>query len=350
MNEPRPGRAIPRREALRITAAAGIGAALGYGILDLVRTGRLHRVDRTRVRMGSPVTLTAVHPDPQGAREWVEAAFAEMERLEGILSRYRPESALSRLNSAGRLEGVPTELRDVVLGALEVAESSGGAFDPTVAPLLALHQASFARGGSSGEGGPPSPSEVAATLERVGYRHLRVEGDGISFARPGMTLTLDGIAKGHIVDRSVRLLAELGAERVLVNAGGDLGAAGSPAPGDPWRVGIQDPDGHPGGRGVLGLGPRGGAATSGDYIHAFTPDRTHHHILDPRTGWSPAHTRSVTVLAPSCLEADALATAALVLGPGEGTAFLDARPGVEGLLLARDGTEHATRGFRRHLI
>ncbi len=350
MMESGSGRPISRREALRITATAGVGAALGFGVLDLIRTGQLHRVERTRIRMGSPVTLTAVHPDPRQGRHWVDAAFAEMERLEGILSRYRPESALSRLNATGHLEGAPPELREVVLRGLEVAESSGGAFDPTVAPLLALHQTSFSRTGAHGDGAPPTAREVATALERVGYRHLRVEGDRISFARPEMALTLDGIAKGYIVDRSVQRLEELGAERILVNAGGDLGAAGSPAPGDVWRVGIQDPDGPRGVRGVLALGPRGGAATSGDYVHSFTPDRTHHHILDPRTGWSPGHARSVTVLAPSCLEADALATAALVLGPGAGTAFLEARPGVEGLLLARDGTEHATRGFHRHLV
>jgi FAD:protein FMN transferase len=337
------GPGLSRRQALRITAAAGLSLALGGGVLELLRTGRLHRVRRTGTRMGTRVSLTAVHPDPAEARSWLSSAFAEMERLEAIFSRYRPDTPLARLNRDGTLGDAPPELLHVLEWGLALSARTAGAFDMTVAPLLALHQESFARTGM-----PPGEQEVAEALARVGYQGVRLEGRNVSFRTPGMAVTLDGIAKGHIVDRTVALLREAGAERVLVDAGGDMASAGTSAPGDPWRVGIQAPDDPLGTLGILALQGEG-IATSGDYVQSFTPDRTHHHILDPRTGWSPTDTRSVTVITPTALEADALSTAVFVLGPREGRALLEDGNGVEGLILTRDGEELRTRGFRRHL-
>jgi FAD:protein FMN transferase len=333
---------ISRRHALRITAAAGITLALGGGLRELIRTGGLQRVRRTELRMGTPVTLTAVHPDGDEARRWITSAFSEMERLESILSRYREDTPVARLNRSGFLQEAPDELLEVVRTGLELSRRSGGAFDMTVAPLLALHRARFTETGS-----PPGEDEVARALERVGYGRLQVEGATLSFQRPGMALTLDGIAKGYVVDRTVACLGRAGAEHVLVEAGGDMAATGTSAPGAPWRVGIQDPERPGESMGTLEV-RRGGIATSGDYIHSFTPDRMHHHILDPRTGWSPLEARSVTVTTPSALEADALSTAVLVLGAEEGRALLESLEGVEGLIVTRDGREVRTRGFPRH--
>jgi FAD:protein FMN transferase len=332
---------ISRRQALRITAATGITLALGGGLRELIRTGGLQRVRRTELRMGTPVTLIAVHPDGDEARRWITSAFAEMERLESILSRHREGTPVARLNRSGFLREAPDELLDVVRAGLALSRRSGGAFDMTVAPLLALHRSRF-----SDTGKPPEEDEVARALERVGYERLHVEGATLSFERAGMALTLDGIAKGYVVDRTVACLGRAGAEHVLVEAGGDMAATGTSAPGAPWRVGIQHPErpGEP--LGILEV-RRGGIATSGDYIHSFTPDRMHHHILDPRTGWSPREARSVTVTTPSALEADALSTAVFVLGAEEGRALLESLDGVEGLIVTRDGREVRTRGFPR---
>ena len=163
-----------------------------------------------------------------------------------------------------------------------------------------------------------------------------------------MEVTLDAIAKGYIADRATAVLVDGGAVHAMVEAGGDVASAGGPGGTGPWRVGIEDPRVPGATLGVVELGGEG-AATSGDYRAAFTPDRTAHHILDPRTGRSPREASAATVVAPTASEADALSTAALLLGPGSGLALLDAREGTEGVIVGKDGTASRSRGFGRYL-
>lgn len=334
---------VSRREALRITAVAGLSLGLGGGLaLALWREAGLHRVRSTRIRMGTPVTLTVLHPDGALAGALVDDAFQEMERLEGLLSRHRPDTPLSRLNREGVLREVPGELEQVLGEALRWAERSGGAFDPTVAPLLELYRRHT--------GGPtiPAPREIAGARELVDFRAVRRDASGITFLLPGMSLTLDGIAKGFVVDRVVGVLVAGGAERVLVDAGGDMASSGGAAPGSPpWTVALQ----HPRDPGAM-LGEvqlRGTAvASSGDYVQRFSPDGALHHILDPRTGVSPRESAGVTVLASTAMEADVLSTTAFVLGPQAGTAFLSGIPGVEGMVVTGDGRRVTTAGFPLH--
>jgi thiamine biosynthesis lipoprotein len=289
--------------------------------------------------MGSPVTLTVLHPERRVARGLAEAAFDEMERLEGILSRHRADTALSALNREGVLRDPPRELVELLRQALAVAERSRGGFDPTVGPLVALQERSFRE-----EGRPPRGEEVAAALARVDFRAVRVSVDEIRLDRTGMSLTLDGIAKGFIVDRVVARLARAGADELLVNAAGDMAAVGGGEDGEGWSVGIEDPRVPGEVRGSLRLGG-GGVATSGDYLQRFTADGVHHHILDPRTGESPVELTSVTVLAPSAMLADALATGVMVLGARDGLAWLDREEGVEGEVMLRTGEVERTRGW-----
>jgi len=145
----------------------------------------------------------------------------------------------------------------------------------------------------------------------------------------------------------VAALVAGGAEQVLIGASGDMATAGTTEAGEPWRIAIQDPRDADGSLGTLAL--RGECvATSGDYQQAFTQDRRFHHIVDPRTGRSPEHSSSVTVVAPRAMEADAFSTAAFVLGPVDGLAFLDGLEGVEGMIVAKDGRQARTRGLARY--
>ena len=331
-----------RRRFLRIAAVGGLGVAFGGSALsELVRRARLREVRVTRTQLGTRVSLSVVHRDSDVARAWVEKTFAEIERLEGILSRHRRQTPLARLNRNGVLPDPPPELGTVVERALEWAKFTGGAFDPTVAPLLALYETSAARGTF------PSPEAVERVRQGVGWEGISTDTSSIALARQGMSLTLDGIAKGYVVDQAVATLAAAGADRVMVNAGGDLASRGARSGADPWQVGVQDPQNTRGTLGVLRL--RGEAlATSGDYIHNFTPDRALHHILDPRTGASPLEASGVTVLAPTAMDADALSTAVFVLGPDEGIILLDQVDGVEGLVVTKAGAQRATRGFARY--
>ncbi len=336
---------MTRQKFLRITGVAGVSLALGGGLVkELLRKAALHRIRETRIQMGTPVTVSVVHPEAAAARRMVAAVFAEMERLEGMLSRYRRETFISRLNRDGIVRGVPTEVVHVVRSALEYSALTGGAFDVTVAPLLDLYRSSFDRTGA-----PPPESELDKALSLVGYRHVLVDDGAISFGKRGMSVTLDGIAKGYIVDRAVQVLEELGAERVLVDAGGDMGTVGERSPGEGWRLAIQHPRNQKSYLGTLQLHGES-VATSGDYLQYFTEDKRLHHILDPRTGRSPDHTSAVTVVTPTAMEADALSTAVFVLGPRDGLRLLDHLQNVEGVIVTKGQEVLRSRKMSRYSV
>ncbi|MSR22221.1 MAG: FAD:protein FMN transferase [Gemmatimonadetes bacterium] len=335
-------RKVTRRQALQITAVAGVGLAFAGELTSAVlKRAGLHRIGETRTQMGTQVTVTVLHPDPSAAQQMVQGTFAEVERLEAILSRHRPDTPLSRLHRDGHLADAPAELVEVLGRALDYSSLTGGAFDVTVAPLLDLYQTLWWSAAL-----PPIQSEMEKALALVDYRQIQIQGRAVSLLRPGMAITLDGIAKGYVVDHAVRTLRSAGADRVMVEAGGDLGTSGSVSDGEGWQVAIQDPHDARGSLGVLHL--RGeSVSTSGDYMQAFTQDRGLNHILDPKTGRSPVHTSAVTVVAPTSMDADALSTSAFVLGPSEGLALLEKLDGVEGLIVTKEGEELATRGFSR---
>jgi thiamine biosynthesis lipoprotein len=322
---------IGRREALKITAVAGVSAVLGGGLLrDLLRAGSLHRVRETRIQLGTLVAITALHPDAPTARRMVTDAFAEIERLEGLLSRYRPATPVARLNRDGVIRSAPVEVLEVIRAALRYGSLTRGAFDITVAPVLDLYRSSFARAG-----GPPSPDELQRARALVGYAAVRIDGSDIAFARPGMSITLDGIAKGYIVDRVVEVLRTSGAEQVLVGASGDMASLGDSVTADGWEIAIQHPREERRLLGVVRL--RGESiATSGDYFEFFTPNKRFHHIIDPGTGESPLDTSAVTVVTPRAVDADALATAVMVLGPRAGLELLNRLEGVAGMIVTKD--------------
>ena len=321
---------VSRRKALRIGGAAGLLLAMGGGLTAAVlRRAGLHGASDTRTRMGTLVQVRVVHPDGARARELAAAAFDEIDRLEAVFSGYRPDTPVSRLNRDGVLHDPPPELVAVVRRALHFAELTGGAFDPTVAPLMELYRSSFAETGA-----PPAEAAVEHAMSRVGYRHVRLDAAGIAFARPGMTVSLDGIAKGYILDRVVEWVTGAGAAGVLADGGGDISAGEGEVAGTGWPVGVEHPR-EPGT--VLGTIEvrHQGVATSGDYLRAHTTDLRHHHIIDPRTGASPGHASAATVVAPSAMDADALATAAMVLGPVHGIELLERVDGAEGLIVTK---------------
>ena len=335
--------AISRRGMLRITAVAGVSAAFGGPLVaSVLREAGLSRVSETRTRMGTIVTLTVVHPENAAAHDMIATAFSEMTRLEAILSRHRADTPVGILNASGRLERVPTELFTVLSQAQRMSIRTDGAFDITVAPLLGLYETSFHT-----RGAPPSSAQIQRARLLVDFRAVDVSGDRVVFADPRMSITLDGIAKGYIVDETMSALLRAGAERVMVNAGGDI-STNVPGHADPWTVGIQDPHAEGGYTDFVRLSGNA-IATSGDYMRRFTHDRTHHHIIDPRTGRSPTESASVSVVERSAMAADAFSTAMLVLGTAEGLALLDRSPGPEVMFVSKTGQRISTPGFDRHV-
>ncbi len=329
---------VSRRELLRVAAVFGASAAVGGPLIwELIRSGRLRRVSESRNRLGTVVTLTVVHPDQRAAHEIVARGFAEIDRLECVFSRYRYDTPVSRLNRTGYVEAPPRELVALLRDAQAVSRYSQGAFDVTVLPLLDLLRRSFEQSGA-----PPSARVVDAALVRVGYQRLTVRDDHLRL-EPGMAITLDGIAKGRIVDATRDVLTDAGADRVYVDAGGDISTHMSNL-GMPWQVAIQDPDAPMSPASVVRLGS-GSIATSGDYMRTFTRDRDHHHILDPTTGRSARGVASVSVVHESAMWADGLSTAAMVMGPERAMAASDLMNGAEALWILTDGSRVTTAGF-----
>lgn len=332
-----------RRNTLRITAAAGLGMAfLGVSASELFRRGALHRVRSTRVRMGTAVSVTVVHGVRNAALAIIDEAFAEIERLERILSRQQPGTAVHRLNRSGILADPPAELVTVLERANHFARLSGGAFDITVLPVLDLYARRF---GESGE--PPRDADVKYAMKRVNWQAVTIDGRGVALAEPGMSVTVDGIAKGYVVDRVVAAMKRAGAEEIMIGAGGDIAASARSTMGD-WHVGVRDPNRNGGLLGTIRVHEHG-VASSGDYMQAFSPDRRYHHIIDPRTGRSPDSTSGVTVIAPSALDADAISTAAFVLGPTAGIALIDRLSDAAGMIVSKDGVISTSKDFARHV-
>jgi FAD:protein FMN transferase len=315
---------------------------------DAPVTTEVRRVDRrtvtvttARPAMGTLVSLSAHGRTQEQVEEAIGRAFGEMDRLIGILSRFDGASPLTALNEAGRLAGPPPELAHVVAQALHYHAITGGAFDISVAPLVNLFRECL--GGVR----PAAPSEavVRDVLALVGARHVAASEREIRFGRSGMRITLDGIAKGYIVDAMAGMLARGGVQGFLINAGGDIRTAGAREDGRPWTVAVRDPLGsddfpdviHPSDAAV---------ATSGGYEIYFDPDRRFHHIVDPITGRSPNRCASVSVIAPTAMAADALATAVFVMDPARGVALVESLPGCACLILGHDGRPVRSRGWR----
>lgn len=330
---------IGRRDFLRIVGVAGVGglAAFALGRDD---SAQAETVSETRLLMGTVVNLTLVTPDRDAGRAAIAACLDRMAELEAIMSHYRDDSQLAHLNRTGRLDAPSPHLVRVLREAQRVAALTEGAFDVTVKPLVDLYSEYQA----SRAGSPPAET-IAAALDRVGYDKLLVDDARVTFAQPGMAVTLDGIAKGYIVDQGMAALRQRGFENLLVEAGGDLAAAGLKAHRAPWRIGIRAPRGRDAAPlHVFTVSDRA-VATSGDYMQPYSDDLSLHHILDPRAGRSAPDLASVTLVAASAMEADALATALMVMGPAHGLALIDSLPACEAYLVAKDSRGWQSAGF-----
>lgn len=321
-------------------SAAGL-AAWQVGIRP--RLAGLAEVSVSRVLMGTVVNLTVVGEDEAAAQTAVSATLAHMSQLETILSRHQTSSQLSVLNDTGVLHQPDAALVAVLHQAQAISALSNGAFDVTVKPLVDLYQDYQARDEL------PPETAVSAILPFVNYQNLHISPAKIAFTQPGMGVTLDGIGKGYVVDEGTAVLREHGFANILVEAGGDLLAAGKKDQTTNWQIGIQSP--RENGKHLLAkFGVENQAvATSGDYMQAYSADFCYHHILDPRTGYSAPDLASATVVAPSAMVADGLATAVMVMPPKEAIALLAQTAGCEGYLVTKDGKIIQTGGFYAEL-
>jgi thiamine biosynthesis lipoprotein len=279
------------------------------------------------------------------------ALQAELDLVVGQMSTWERDSDISRFNRApaGSWHVLPPAFAEVMAAALALAEATGGAWDPTVGPLVRL----WGFGAGPARSAPPDPDAIAAARARVDWRRLRFEPEGRGLLQPGgVELDLSAIAEGYAVDRLGRRLEQLGVRDYLVEIGGEVRARGLRPDGRAWRLALEQPGGGgaPGIGRIIGLAELS-AATSGDYRAHFEHDGVRYgHAIDTATGWPVRHDlAAVTVLAPDCIDAGSLASALSVLGPERGAAYARER-GIAALFVVRKGetlVEHPTPAFDR---
>lgn len=298
---------ISRRRVIKITAAAA-----GLSLLPARgrASGKMETVIWQGQALGAAATMQLHHHSRAEAERLVAASVAEVRRLEFIFSLYRDDSALVRLNREGALAAPPSDLVALLGECRRYHDLTEGAFDPTVQPLWALYRTHFASPGASPNG--PKEIEIAKALEKVGFGNVKFDRDRIILRR-GMSLTLNGIAQGYITDRVVEILRAGGIGSSLVDMG-ESRAIGTAPDGRNWRIGIADPNDPASVEETLDLADQA-VATSGGYGFTFDREGRFNHLLDPRTGHTARLYRSVTVIAPTATEADALSTA-FSLNPG----------------------------------
>lgn len=291
--------------------------------------------------MGTIVRIKAFAKDlPRERFDAVSGqGFAEIKRIEGEMSEWRPESPISRAARLAGREAVPVsdELAALIDLSLDVSRRTGGAFDISFKPLGRLWNVQARKE-------PPAEEEIQAARRLVDYRNVVLDRQRrtLYLKRKGMAVGLGGIAKGYAAGRAARKMAEGGIQNFIIDAGGDLYLSGS-KDGQAWTCGIQNPDG--GSEPLLRLRVRTDCAvvTSGDYERYFEyRGKRYHHIIDTSTGYPATGARSVTVMAKDPAVADAFATAFFVLGPERSAAIAGRIPGLAFILI--DAKKKAWRG------
>jgi thiamine biosynthesis lipoprotein len=300
------------------------------------READLSRYSYTQIHMGVETRVVLYATDEPAARSAAAAAFARVARLDAVMSDYRQDSELNRLCEApaGRWTPISDDLYGVLELALQVSQATDGAFDCTVGPLSRLWRE------ARRDGILPDPQRLAAARARVGWRLLGLDpvARAANLRAAGMRLDLGGIGKGFAAQEASRVLRERGVPRHMVALAGDV-TAGAPPPGESgWRVVVET--GYGAAARPLARLADASISTSGDAEQFVEIGGVRYsHVLDPRTGLGLTTRTAATVVAPDGASADALASAACVLGPDAAAAVLDRTPGV-GVRMVVDGVEH----------
>jgi FAD:protein FMN transferase len=302
---------------------------------------------RTRTMMGTIIAITIVGETDAKAAPAADAALDEMERLERVLSEWRPDSEISQINAAAGQSAVKVgpDTMTVVNAGLAISRWSKGAYDLSWAALRGMY--TF----QQGEQKIPDLADVRAKLPLVDYRKIKVDEQAstVKLLKKGMVLGTGSIAKGYALDRAGAIIERAGIQNYMIFGGGQVQVHGQRS-GRDWRVGIQHPrhDDYF----AFVAASAGSISTSGDYEHSFMRDgRRWHHIIDMDTGLPVDHTSSVTVLAESGLYADALSTAFFVLGSKRSLELLATAPAPAHVVIVdSDLTLHVSPNMKERLV
>jgi thiamine biosynthesis lipoprotein len=296
-------------------------------------------VKRTLVALGTLVEIEVRGQKSDDANRVITAAFREAQRIHNEFSPFNEKGALWNLNHAeSEAVVVSRELYDLLQKCDDIHTKTDGAFDAAMEPLFKLWR--------TWEEEPRLPTEEAVETARLtsGWHHIRLGKERQLTRQPGVQISLGAIAKGYAVDRMAEKLQEHGVDNALINAGGDIRSLGKG-----WVVGIQHPSISNRLIQKITL-PRLAVATSGDYEQYHEEKgRRYHHIVDPATGYPATDCRSVTIIAETCIEADAYATGVFVLGAERGLDLVNRTQSMEAMLVDSSGKVFYSAGFEKHL-
>ncbi len=302
--------------------------------LLLFSCARKRMVKKTETIMGTSVTITVVAETAQEGAVAINAAMDEIRRLDEMMSLYRDDSEVTRVNMASgkRPVTVSPEMIEVVENAIAVAKLTDGVFDITMGPLIVLWRMRTA------EGKIPAEKEIARILPRVNYRNIVVnkKQSTLFLRRPDMIIDLGGVAKGYAADRAGEILKEYGIGSAVVAVAGDIRILGSRPDGSPWRIGVQHPRKPKTTLTVFDLTDTF-ISTSGDYERfVIKAGKRYHHIIDPRTGKPSTGIISATIIGDRGAIVDPLTTAIFILGREKGMQIVN-ELGYQALVVDEDG-------------
>ncbi|GGY85902.1 FAD:protein FMN transferase [Marinobacter zhanjiangensis] len=291
--------------------------------------------------MTTLVSLEVWADSRQQAEALWQSVFAEFTQVDQVMSRYRDDSELSRVNREAADHPVPVSrsLFEVLTKAREISEMSDGAFDISFASVGYLYDFRERR--------QPDDEAVKAGLDRINYRDILLDADDLTvrFRKPGLMLDLGGIAKGYAVDQGIRVLQQAGVGHARLSAGGDMRLLGDRR-GRPWVVGVRDPR-HRDRQAVVIPVSDTAISTSGDYERFFIDEEGErvHHILSPSTGRPVGEVQSVTIIGDNAMTTDALSTAVFVLGARKGLALIDQLEGIDAVIIDGNRRMHYSQGL-----
>ena len=294
-----------RRRFLKIIGLASIGAISGTALVKLTKTDILQKVTWQGIALGSPAEITIYHPNQKEAEDILSESHKKLVQLENLFSLYKENSQLSMLNKNGYVENPHPNMIALLNLSKKYAEMTDGAFDVTVQPLWNLYNEAFIKTNK-----PPLESEIEKTLSLVDWRSISVSKNLINYEKEGMSSTLNGIAQGYITDKISEHLINSGINNTLVQLGEYRGIGDHPD-GRPWRLLLSNPE-HTDSIGEIEF-TNAAVATSAGLGTPFDLTGKHHHIFDPKNGYNANNYLQVSVTSKTAAEADALATAFLIL-------------------------------------
>tara|TARA_B110000967_G_C18886817_1_gene564532 strand:- start:1094 stop:2092 length:999 start_codon:yes stop_codon:yes gene_type:complete len=302
-----------RRRLLKIIGIAAVGAVVGKSFVTFKDKDELKKVSWNGTALGSQAEITIYHPNEKEAQKILRKSVGELAGLENLFSLYKDSSQLSLLNKKGYLENPHPEMVNIFNLSKKYSEMTNGAFDVTVQPLWNIYNKSF-----TDLGKPPSNTQISNALKLVDWKSIKVEKTKISYAREGMSSTLNGIAQGYITDKIAESLINSGISNTLVQLGEYRGIGDHPE-GRPWRLLISNPE-HTNSIGEVEF-TDAAVATSAGLGTPFDLSGKYHHIFNPESGYNDNEYLQVSVISKTAAEADALATAFLIMNPKKSEAL-----------------------------